>query len=121
MNNELQITVTDHDKKTLGNKNCGHQHERTRTNEREKIFSDLWREANRDETHHINYGHGTLQDLFFTDRKGLDSRFAKMIHHVTPIERYVVATVVQWLGSNCGMNFLEIALKKCGYKIVEDK
>ena len=26
-------------------------------------------------------------------------------------------TVMQWLGSKCGLEFLEMALRKCGYKL----
>lgn len=33
----------------------------------------------------------------------------------------MAATVVQWLGSNIGMSFLEESLERCGYKIVEVK
>ena len=36
---------------------------------------------------------------------------------VTERERTVAATVVQWLGSPIGFNFLEEALEECGYKL----
>lgn len=33
-------------------------------------------------------------------------------------DRLVAATIIQWLGSNCGMSFLKAALSACGYAIV---
>ncbi len=43
----------------------------------------------------------------------------KPIFHITKNDRVIVATVIQWLGTNIGFNFLERTLKKCGYKIVK--
>lgn len=36
---------------------------------------------------------------------------------IGPRDRTIVATVIQWLGSNCGMGFLETALKRAGYRL----
>jgi hypothetical protein len=46
-------------------------------------------------------------------------RFAKFPLGEVPTERdrIVAATVIQWLGTNCGMCFLGNALERCGYKI----
>jgi hypothetical protein len=33
----------------------------------------------------------------------------------------IAATVIQWLGSNIGMDFLACALRRCGYEIVKIK
>lgn len=37
----------------------------------------------------------------------------------TKRERQVAATVIQWLGSNVGFSFLQVALRNCGYRIEE--
>lgn len=89
-------------------------HERTIHNPTEKAFADKWQEEN-EARPSINYGHGILQDLFM---KGGHFN-AKCVHEVTPSERYVAATAIQWLGSNCGMSFLECVLNRAGYKIVK--
>jgi hypothetical protein len=55
----------------------------------------------------INSGYGCLHTL--------------LGHHkiiATDREKRIVATVIQWLGTNCGRSFLHEALKRCGAKIV---
>lgn len=42
-------------------------------------------------------------------------------HRVTLREGVVAATVIQWLGSNCGFAFLEKVLGDCGYALVRKK
>ena len=94
--------------------NRGHCYNRTKTCQREKSFADNW-ESENEPLHYINNGHGLLQDLFI-ERKGFTDR--TMIHEITEDERMVCATVVQWLGTNCGMSFLGRALNQCGYEII---
>ena len=36
---------------------------------------------------------------------------------ITNRDKYVVATVIQWLGTNVGWCFLEECLKECGYTL----
>lgn len=91
--------------------NEGLFYERTKTNDREKAFSDLWKKENKIESW-VNQGHGTLQNIVI----GKDQL---PLFYITKNDRIIVATVVQWLGTNIGFNFLERALKKCGYKIVQ--
>lgn len=91
--------------------NEGLFHERTKTNDREKAFSDLWKKENKIESW-INQGYGTLQNIVMDHEQ-------KPLFYITKNDRIIVATVVQWLGTNIGFNFLERALKKCGYKIIE--
>jgi hypothetical protein len=93
--------------------NEGLFYERTKFNKKEKVFSDEWKEQNKIQ-HHINYGYETLQCLMIgKDRKPL--------YYITQNDRVIVATVIQWLGTNIGFYFLEKALKKCGYKIVKEE
>lgn len=94
--------------------NRGYCYERTQHGPLEAAFAKLWEEEN-EERPGINYGNGTLQDLFM-DNSG-SMMFARCIHQVTDSERYVAATVVQWMGTNCGMSFLETALRHAGYTI----
>lgn len=78
-----------------------------------KHFSKHWRKNNT-KCSWINRGNGILQDLFIAD----DGSW----HHVmSPNDKLIASTIIQWLGSNCGMAFMEEALKDCGYKIVPIK
>lgn len=45
----------------------------------------------------------------------------KVIQEINNRDRMIVATVIQWLGSNCGMCFLGEALERFGARIVYDK
>ncbi|WP_164740353.1 hypothetical protein, partial [Xanthomonas euvesicatoria] len=67
----------------------------------------------------VNYGHGILQDLFIEGGHNMFGR--KVIEEISNRDRMIVATVIQWLGSNCGMCFLGEALRRFGAKIVETK
>jgi hypothetical protein len=94
-------------------------YERTKHNPREAAFAHEWEEEN-EAKRHLNYGRGILQDLLSTPDKHFGGHgVGNPQIWLTPAMRYVTATAVQWLGSNCGWRFLEMALKRCGYKIVK--
>lgn len=95
--------------------NVGFRSERIAFNKREQAFHDHWKKINKPESS-INNGNGILQDLFI-DAPMTAATPSKVIHKITTIERRIVATVIQWLGSNIGFSFLEDSLKQCGYKI----
>lgn len=40
--------------------------------------------------------------------------------HATKRDRYVAASVIQWLGTNVGFGFLTNALQKAGYAVVSE-
>jgi hypothetical protein len=87
----------------------------------ETAFAERWKYEN-SQTAGINYGLGRLQDLMitspFSDICSLIKR--KTVHHViTPDEARVVATIIQWLGTNVGMSFLDEVFRSCGKRIVE--
>lgn len=86
--------------------------ERMKFNDKEKHFSDEWKKENKILSH-VNHGNGTLQDIMF-GKDGIP------LYYITRNDRIIVATVIQWLGSNVGFSFLEKVLKKCGYKIIKD-
>lgn len=99
--------------------NKGYGFERTEHNPREKAFYEQWLKEN-EPLAHINHGHGLLQDLFIEIDK--DYPFLKKwITEITNRDRMIAATVIQWLGSNCGMSFLDEALRKVNYRIVQDE
>lgn len=83
----------------------------------EKVFAELWEERCR-ERPGINYGLGLVQDLMVVYPPH-ERRAPKMAFWLTPRERVIVATVVQWLGTNVGFGFLHEVLGRCGLAIVE--
>lgn len=97
--------------------NVGRSVSRIKHNDREKAFHDQWLIEN-EPVGHINNGHGILQDLFI-DRQGVGLSSSKFVHIMTPQDRMIVATIIQWLGSNVGWCFLGESLKRCGYKITQ--
>lgn len=86
----------------------GHLYDRTEFSRLELSFAEAWERHNRPHPG-TNFGNGILQDLF------LDHFCCH--HRITPNERYVAATVVQWLGSNVGFSFMQGCLNACGYLI----
>ena len=96
MEEQLELLPVEHE---------GHLKERQEHNPMEKAFADQWKAEN--ELHDI------LQGLF---RDGYD--------HVLSInarDAFVVATVIQWLGTNVGRGFLWSALQRVGYVVVSEK
>lgn len=63
----------------------------------------------------VNGGYATLELLLC---KNEDDR---MCREVTPEEATCAATVIQWLGTNCGFCWLGEALKLAGYRISKDR
>ncbi len=92
--------------------NRGNCYDRTQWNSLEKSFADRWEEENQDTC-------GTaeiLEAIMRPDRKNpelLPNRYPP-----TPRDRFVAATVIQWLGTNIGFCFLNECLAERGYKIV---
>jgi len=99
-----------------GKKNRGLFYDRTKGNlgEREKAFASHWEEENK-KNPMLNSGQGILQNKFIIG----EPYNYKRILNILPLHRLIVATVIQWLGSNCGFCFLEECLDKCGYRIVK--
>lgn len=80
----------------------------------ERVFAERWEEECQPSPG-LNFGFGILQDLMVLQRHGMVNRVAFWI---TKRERVIVATVVQWLGTNCGFAFLVDVLRRCGYAVV---
>lgn len=108
------ISVYNREKKEA--QNIGAFSERVNHNDRELAFQQQWIKENRMERG-INMGNGILQDLFTFQRQRSNLKDIEL--EISKRERMIVATVIQWLGTNCGWSFLELSLKKCGYKITK--
>jgi len=102
--------------KEFGRKNLGWKTNRLSydPNDLENAFSSLWVEENKKNAR-LNYGQGLLQDLFGY-KTGFNNGFLLKINDR---DRLIAATLVQWMGTNCGLSFLREALSKSGYKIVK--
>ncbi len=107
-------------KETAKNQNEGYFPDRLEHNEREKAFHDQWKKENATGAG-INHGHGILQDLFFKIEGNRIMSKTILLEEINKRDRKIVATVIQWLGSNCGISFLHEALRNCGYRLVYDK
>lgn len=91
-----------------------------REGDTESAFADVWMAENHPELNRsINGGLGILWDLigFGTEREWPFGRTEGPCYPVTTRDARVAATVVQWLGTNCGMSFLALALKQAGYRM----
>lgn len=81
---------------------------------RERVFADAWEDEN-EPREWLNFGQGILQDLFM-ERESWQHQ-PSATHVINRRERMIVATVIQWLGSNCGWCWLNQCLNKCGYRL----
>jgi len=89
----------------------------------ERIFTEKWAKEC-EPCHYINHGYGLLQNLLMVpDRKRgylaqLSWRFGfKPAFVIHQRDATIAATIVQWLGTNCGFAFLCEALKADGWDI----
>ena len=82
---------------------------------KEKIFADAWEEENIPKSW-LNQGYGCLQNHFIT-RPNFHTMEAT--HKINLRERMIVATIIQWLGTNVGWCWLNETVEKCGYKIIK--
>lgn len=97
--------------------NRGFMYERTQWNDLEAAFARRWEQENEDRP---GVSGGMLQMLFMKPSRN-NLLFELPERMITPTDRYVVATVVQWLGSNVGLSFLNECLRECGMTIVTIK
>lgn len=91
------------------------EYERTEYHLYEAAFAKAWEEENTP-VYGVNYGLGALTLLLSPQRPG---KFWQgwNVHYPTQEEATAAATVIQWLGSNCGYGFLCEVLEKCGYTL----
>lgn len=108
-----------------GKKNLGWRTERLKFDKKdiENAFSKKWAIENK-KNPGLNFGHGILQDLFFSGHcfASITSQDIPKCHlKITNRDRLIVATVIQWLGTNVGFCWLRETLKLAGYDIVKRK
>jgi len=97
--------------------NKGYMFERVNHNPREMAFYEQWQKENEPRSG-VDNGNGILQDLFIETKVG-DPLYKRWVLEINSRDRLIVATVIQWLGSNVGMCFLYEALKRFNAHIVE--
>lgn len=108
--------------KKNGSNNLGWQTHRLNYDKEdiENALSAHWRKENKKRAG-INNGQGILQDLMFHSKGiGWNSGYKRMLK-ITNRERLIVATIIQWLGTNVGFCWLQEALNNAGYDIVKRK
>lgn len=111
-----------------GRDNIGLNSERTKldSNHIEDVLSKHWANVNKNEGG-ISFGYGVLQNLFMNrDHNFIKNEFSVLapdycIMKMTNRDRFVVATAIQWLGTNVGFNWLRESLKDAGYDIIKHK
>ncbi len=96
--------------------NVGYDVKRIESSPREKAFHDQWLDDNIPRPGY-NYGQGILQDLFIERSTDGVRRMGKWNEVINDRDRRIVAHVIQWLGTNVGMAFLNAALARCGHTI----
>lgn len=109
--NELEDIIGLSLKQDAYENNKGYMLERTEHNPREMAFYEQWQKENEPRAG-VNSGNGILQDLFIESR-AFDHPFTKRwVLQINNRDRMIAATVIQWLGSNVGMCFLDETLKR---------
>jgi hypothetical protein len=89
----------------------------------ERAFAWAWMRQNHPAMNHaISGGHGILADLIGFDMGAEPFMGHRHFHPVrwpiTRRETRAAATVVQWMGTNCGRGFLHEVLRLVGHRIV---
>lgn len=92
--------------------------ERSDTPTLEESFAYEW-EAENVPQPGVNQGHGVLQNLMFDPTSGRGWRSDGVCREViTQRDARIVATIVQWLGTNVGSGFLHRVFEKAGYQLL---
>lgn len=115
-NSEIEDLISVAVQQDAWENNKGYRHERVEYNPLEKAFYEQWMEENKPKGY-INNGNGILQDLFIERTGELQQR--KWITDINNRDRWIVATVIQWLGTNVGMGFLRETFARMNMVIVE--
>jgi hypothetical protein len=80
----------------------------------EKALYKRWRKEN------TRPSGSTLPRLFYPQNPTV-STYPVPVVKITRRDRFIVATAIQWLGSNCGFCMLREALSDAGYDVVPKK
>jgi hypothetical protein len=90
----------------------GFFYDRVEFNDREKAFADQWEDENM-------VAGGQMADTL-RERSLIRLLLSNKKLEYFGRDEQIVASIIQWLGSNVGWCFLNDALKRCGYKIVKE-
>ncbi len=94
-------------------KHEGHLFERTERCKKEKAFSEVWKEINTPQ-YSINGGYISLEHILLPQLyPGNPLQFNPLKGELTERDCLVAASVIQWLGTNCGQGFLERVKRLC--------
>jgi hypothetical protein len=93
--------------------------------ERERAFAEIWEEAQQDNQalHHLMIVSAKEGEPGAYKPMGpFGPAFAKKpLGETSERDEIVAATVMQWLGTNVGFAYVEKALAKAGYKLVQTR
>lgn len=103
----------------VGVTHLGFHHKRTWSGHREHAFARAWEAAN-ESVRSLNHGNGVLVGLMMPDDAYLHVNTPVPLAPIDQREAAIVATVIQWLGSSGGMEFLRKALGACGKMLADD-
>ena len=93
---------------------------RTKELPREAALQQAWEKHNLESERYSGSGCRDFLESLFTDRGksfGLWWFRSRKLKTISNRDRMIVATVIQWLGSNVGFNFLSQALLSAGYVV----
>jgi len=96
--------------------NVGWLIERCRFCIRERAFAEKWISENKKHQSYGKYSDDLLQIIFNRSSEIFPVQRSRL--RITMRERFIVATVIQWLGTNIGFVWLQEVLEIIGYKIV---
>ncbi len=82
----------------------------------ERIFAERWAEENK-RSPGINGGYGCLELLMASNIRNMGTIFQEPIEQISQRDALVAATVIQWLGTNCGACFLH----ECEQDILKER
>ena len=95
----------------------------------EKAFQEAWDHEN---SPHTSTSLGIGQEIFIVSKESANNFDGKKtddipygsdvcVYKLSTREYRILATFVQWLGTNCGFGFLHEALRRCGYHIENNR
>jgi len=92
-----------------------HRLKKEQNNPREEAFDRQWQKESLGQKN----GRDILSMLFSIEGPDYNNH-RKWLELGPPTnrDRIVAATVIQWLGSNVGFDFIGLAVRRCGYEIV---
>ncbi len=88
--------------------------ERQKVNLRERVFAEEWNNLNIPR-YGLNSGYIQLENILLEEMyptQAPGSPFRALKGEVTERDAFVAASVIQWLGTNCGQGFLQTVREK---------